>query len=43
MKLRYSRDAHDDLISLFEFIASEDALAARKVARVIRESIDRLL
>lgn len=43
MRLRYTRDAHDDLVSLFEFIAKDDALAAQKVSRSIRAGIDRLL
>ena len=33
MKLRYTRLAHDDLATLFAFIAKDDALAARKVSR----------
>ncbi len=43
MKLRYSRLAHDDLVSLFEFIAKDNALAAQKVGRTIRTGIDRLI
>ncbi len=43
MRLRYTRHAHDDLVSLFEFIAKDDALAAQKVIRSIRAGIDRLL
>lgn len=43
MKLRYTRLAHDDLVSLFAFIAKDDALAAQKVSRDIRAGIDRLI
>ena len=42
MRLRYTRHAHDDLVSLFEYIAKDDAPAARKVSRQIRAAIDRL-
>ncbi len=43
MKLRYTRLAHDDLATLFQFIAKDDALAAQKVSRAIRAGIDRLI
>lgn len=43
MKLRYSRLAHDDLVSLFAFIAKDDALAAQKVGHSIRTGIERLI
>ena len=43
MKLRYTRLAHDDLVSLFKFIVKDDALAAQKVSRIIRDSIERLI
>ena len=43
MKLRYTRLAHDDLATLFAFIAKDDALAARKVSRAIRAGIGRLI
>ncbi len=43
MKLGYTRLAHDDLATLFEFIAKDDALAAQKVSHAIRAGIDRLI
>ena len=43
MKLRYTRLALGDLVSLFEFIAKDDAPAAQKVAQTIRAAIDRLI
>ena len=42
MRLRYTRLAHDDLVSLFEYIAKDDAPAAQRVSRRIRAAIDRL-
>ncbi len=43
MKLRYTRLAHEDLATLFAFIAKDDALAAQKVGRAIRAGIARLI
>lgn len=43
MRLRYSGHARDDLESLFEYIAENDAVAAQKVSRIIRAGVDRLL
>ncbi len=43
MNLRYTRLAHDDLTTLFAFIAKDDSLAAQKVSRDIRAGIDRLI
>ena len=43
MRLRYSGHARDDLESLFEYIAENDAAAAQKVSRIIRAGVDRLL
>ena len=43
MKLGYTRLAHDDLATLFEFIAKDDPLAAQKVSHAIHVGIDRLI
>jgi len=42
MKIQYARLAHDDLLSLLEFIAKEDPIAAQKIAQSLHSSIDRL-
>lgn len=39
MKIRWSPNAADDLIHLFEYIRQDNAPAAMKVARSIRENI----